>query len=50
MEKVFEPNLKDAILFEKRVKPLFTQILANTNEIQQLLDLQNALLTLLSSR
>ena len=50
MEKVFEPNLKDAILFEKRVKPLFTQILANTNEIQQLLDLQNALLTQLSSR
>ena len=50
MEKVFEPNLKDAILFEKCVKPLFTQILANTNEIQQLLDLQNALLTLLSSR
>ena len=50
MEKVFEPNLKDAILFEKRVKPLFTQIFANTNEIQQLLDLQNALLTLLSSR
>ena len=50
MEKVFEPNLKDAIQFEKRVKPLFTQILANTNEIQQLLDLQNALLTLLSSR
>ena len=50
MEKVFEPNLKDAILFEKRVKPLFAQILANTNEIQQLLDLQNALLTQLSSR
>ena len=49
MEKVFEPNLKDAILFEKRVKPLFAQILANTNEIQQLLDLQNALLTQLSS-
>ena len=50
MEKVFEPNLKDAILFEKRVEPLFAQILANTNEIQQLLDLQNALLTQLSSR
>ena len=49
MEKVFEPNLKDAILFEKRVEPLFTQILANTNEIQQLLILQNALLTQLSS-
>ena len=50
MEKVFEPNLKDAILFEKRVEPLFAQILTNTNEIQQLLDLQNALLTQLSSR
>ena len=49
MEKVFEPNFEDAILFEKRVEPLFAQILANTNEIQQLLDLQNALLTQLSS-
>ena len=50
MEKVFEPNFEDAILFEKSVEPLFAQILANTNEIQQLLDLQNALLTQLSSR
>ena len=50
MEKVFEPNFEDAILFEKRVEPFFAQILANTNEIQQLLDLQNALLTQLSSR
>ena len=50
MEKVFEPNFEDAILFEKRVEPLFALILANTNEIQQLLDLQNALLTQLSSR
>ena len=50
MEKVFEPNLKDAILFEKRAEPFFAQILANTNEIQQFLDLQNALLTQLSSR
>ena len=50
MEKVFEPNFEDVILFEKRVEPLFAQILANTNEIQQLLDLQNALLTQLSSR
>ena len=50
MEKVFEPNFGDAILFERRVEPLFAQILANTNEIQQLLDLQNALLTQLSSR
>lgn len=50
MEKVFEPNFEDAILFKKRVEPLFAQILANTNEIQQLLDLQNALLTQLSSR
>lgn len=50
MEKVFEPNIDDAILFQKRVEPLFTQVLANTNEIQQLGDLQNALLTQLSSR
>lgn len=50
MEKVFEPNIDDANLFQKRVEPLFAQILANTNEIQQLSDLQNALLTQLSSR
>ena len=50
MEKVFEPNIDDAILFHKRVEPLFAQILANTNEIQQLNELQNALLTQLSSR
>ena len=50
MEKVFEPNADDAILFQKRVEPLFTQVLANTNEIQQLSELQNALLTQLSSR
>lgn len=50
MEKVFEPNLEDAIFFQERVEPLFAQILANTNEIQQLSDLQNALLTRLSSR
>ena len=50
MEKVFEPNADDAILFQKRVEPLFAQVLANTNEIQQLSELQNALLTQLSSR
>lgn len=50
MEKMFEPNIDDAILFHKRVEPLFAQILANTNEIQQLNELQNALLTQLSSR
>ena len=49
MEKVFEPNIDDANLFQKRVEPLFAQILANTNEIQQLSDLQNALLAQLSS-
>ena len=49
MEKVFEPNIDDANLFHKRVEPLFAQILANTNEIQQLSDLQNALLAQLSS-
>lgn len=50
MEKVFKPNIDDAILFQKCVEPLFAQILTNTNEIQQLRDLQNALLTQLSSR
>ena len=50
MEKVFEPNADDAILFQKRVEPLFAQVLVNTNEIQQLSELQNALLTQLSSR
>ena len=50
MEKVFEPKIDDAILFQKRVEPLFAQILANTNEIQQLSELQNALLTRLSNR
>lgn len=50
MEKVFKPNIDDAILFQKHVEPLFAQILTNTNEIQQLSDLQNALLTQLSSR
>lgn len=49
MEKVFEPNIDDANLFQKRVEPLFAQILANTNGIQQLSDLQNALLAQLSS-
>ena len=49
MEKVFEPNIDDANLFQKRVEPLFAHILANTNEIQQLSDLQNALLAQLSS-
>ena len=50
MEKVLDPNVDDAILFQKRVEPLFAKILANTNEIQQLSELQNALLTQLSSR
>ena len=50
MEKVFEPNADDAILFQKRVEPLFAQVLADTNEIQQLSELQNALLSQLSSR
>ena len=50
MEKVLDPNVDDAILFQKRVEPLFAKILANTNEIQQLTDLQNTLLTQLSRR
>ena len=50
MEKVLDPNVDDAILFQKRVEPLFAKILANTNEIQQLTDLQNTLLTQLLRR
>lgn len=50
MEKVFEPDLQSAIRFQNRVEPLFAQILANTNEIQQLYDLQSNLLTRLSRR
>ena len=50
MEKVFEPNIDDANLFQKRVEPIFARILANTKEILQLSDLQNALLAQLSSR
>lgn len=49
MEKIFEPSIDNAILFQKRVEPLFSQILTNTNEIQRLSDLQNALLTQISS-
>lgn len=50
MEKVFEPSINNATIFQNRVKPLYAQILANTNEIQHLNDLQNTLLTQLSSR
>lgn len=50
MEKVFEPSVKDAAVFQNRVEPLFAQILANTNEIQHLKDLQDTLLTQISSR
>ena len=50
MEKVFEPSIKDAAIFQDRAEPLFAQILANTNEIHHLNDLQNTLLTQLSSR
>ena len=49
MEKVFEPSIKDAAIFQDRVELLFAQILVNTNEIQYLNDLQNTLLTQLSS-
>ena len=47
MEKVFEPNIDDRkpLVAQKRVEPLLLhQILANTNEIQQLSDLQNRLI------
>lgn len=50
MEKVFEPSIKDATIFQERVEPLFAQILSNTNEIQHLNDLQSIMLTQLSSR
>lgn len=49
MEKVFEPSLEEAIIYQNCVEPLFDQILVNTNEIQHLYELQNTLLTQLSS-
>ena len=50
MEKVFEPSIKNATIYQNRVEPLFAQILANTNEIQHLKELQDTLLTQLSRR
>lgn len=50
MEKVFEPSIKCAAIYQNCVEPLFAQILANTNEIQYLKELQDTLLTQLSRR
>ena len=50
MEKVFSPKLSDSILYHNRVKPLYDSILANTEEMKALRDLQNGLLSQLSSR
>ena len=48
MEKVFKPSLQLAKQYEDKVSPLFTQILANSNEIQALSSLQEILLSKLS--
>lgn len=48
MEKVFKPSLQLAKQYEDKVSPLFTQILANSNEIQALSSLQEMLLSKLS--
>ena len=50
MEKVFFPKLNDAIIYQNRVKPLYYNVLANTNEIKALNDLQSSLLSQISSR
>lgn len=49
MEKVFSPKLSDSIIYQNRVKPLYDNVLANTNEIKALYDLQSSLLSQISS-
>lgn len=48
MEKVFEPDINNAIQYHSRVTPLFEEILSNTKEIQSLNELSQVLLTQLS--
>ena len=50
LEKVFEPSLADALIYQEKTKSIFTQILANTHEIYHLDNLKNTILTQLSSR
>ena len=50
MEKVVEPTIADATMYENCVAPIFNQILSNTKEIQSLFELQSTLLLQLSSR
>lgn len=38
MEKVTEPTIADVAMYQKRVAPIFNQILSNTKEIQLLLN------------
>lgn len=49
IEKVTEPTIADATMYQKRVAPIFNQILSNTKEIQSLYELQRTLLLQLSS-
>lgn len=48
MEKVFEPDLNDAIKYQRLVAPIFDQILSNTREIKSLIELSQILLMRLS--
>lgn len=48
MEKVFEPNIKNAIKYQSCVTPIFEEILSNTKEIQSLTELSQILLARLS--
>lgn len=48
MEKVFEPNIKNAIEYQSRVTPIFEEILSNTKEMQSLTELSQILLARLS--
>ena len=48
MEKVFEPSVDNAIIYQEKVESLFSQILANTNEIRHLIELRDTILAQLS--
>lgn len=48
IEKVFEPNIKNAIEYQSRVTSIFEEILSNTKEMQFLKELSQILLARLS--
>lgn len=50
MEKVFEPSVDNAIIYQEKVESLFSQILANTNEIRHLIELRDTILAQLKQR